>query len=244
MFVMMSMVELMKRNQDTSLINTFSMFNLLPLLDVITALYFVGFIFVGPLVFTYFFQKGYKFYGYFVALLGFCYLCRMILPIIIFSIIGESSLGSFFLLFFSFFTSLSVLLVFPLAVMIVNFLLQGKILESFIVVLFLPVIYVSSLESHFLFYPLIDTTHSSEFTLKRFKSITPGMTRQQVEVLIGKPHPSAGGYLGDETGCESQTGDNGPLAKSLHLDFAWLDSVVCYDNNDRVVKTQMNYVSD
>lgn len=210
--------------------------------------YFWGFAIVGPFIGKYFLGIGYKKTGYFVFFFWFCYLCRFILPmlfsIVLFSVTEEATLDQTIFSLFDIFVSIGVLLVFPIAVMTVNFILQLQFTQALVMALVLPAFFILTLESHFIFCPLIDTTHSSEFTLKRFKSITPGMTRQQVVMLIGRPHPSAGGYLGDETGCESQTGDNGPLAKSLHLDFAWLDSVVCYDKNDRVVKTQMNYVPD
>lgn len=209
--------------------------------DVVLMLYFWGFIFIEPLVFWHLFRRKLTFYGCFVAFIWWCFLWRIIIPMIFFGLLGENILGNAIMWLSSFFTSLSVLLVFPLLVMVVNFLLQGKILQSISTLLLLPVLWMSSLESKFLFYPLIDTPHSEEFTLKKFKSIQPGMTRGEVEDLIGKPIDKPGSYFWGD-GCEPQTGDG--AAGKYGLDFAWLDSAVCYDENDRVTEIKMGYVGD
>lgn len=206
--------------------------------------YFWGFLIIAPVVFIYLFHKGYKLYGYFVVFLWFCYTCRFLLPMLLADFLEEGQLETLLDTTFAFFTSVGILLIFPLAVMIVNFLLQGKFIPAFLMLLLYPAVMVTNLEARFIFYPLMDTTHSPEFTLKKFKSIQPGMTRDEVVALIGNPHPSAGGYFSGANGCEAQTGDNGPMAKSLGLDFAWLDSAVCYDEQGRVTHTEMGYVPD
>ncbi|MBP5993715.1 MAG: hypothetical protein KA731_02285 [Candidatus Moranbacteria bacterium] len=220
------------------------MFDKESLFSGLLAFYFFWFIFIGPLVFWYLFRRKLFFYAYFVAFIWWCYLWRIGIPLILLSFLGDNIFTDVIMWLSSFFTSLSVLLVFILLIMAVNFLLQGKMLQIVGILLLLPVLWLSSMESKFLFYPLIDTAHSEKFTLKKFKSINPGMTRSEVEYLIGKPHPNAGGYFAGMNGCESQTGDNGSLAQSFGLDFAWLDSAVCYDENDRVTEIKMGYVPD
>lgn len=201
---------------------------------------FWSFLAVGAFVPFYLYKKKYRYSFFLILLIYWNFLWRLVIPLIYHYLFGEKY---FFYIseLSSFFTSLSLLLIFPLLVIVVNFLLQGKILQSASTLLLLPILWVTSLETKFFFYPLLDTTHSPEFTLKKFKSIKSGMTRQEMGALIGKPHPKAGGYFASDQ-CESQTGDN--AASKFLIDFAWLDSAVCYDENDRVIETKMGYVPD
>lgn len=134
--------------------------------------------------------------------------------------------------------SLMVLFVLVLIAFIPYALFKKQFVYAAIALILIFPARVSYLESYFVFYPLIDTTHSPQFTLKKFGQIRPGMTRNQVRALIGDSVKNAGQYFAP---CEGQTGDN---AAAPYDDFAWLNSSVCYDENDLVVETKKMWVPD
>lgn len=135
-------------------------------------------------------------------------------------------------------SGLMILLIPALIVFILSELYRKRFAQALILFLLLPITWFSTIESYFIFYPLIDTTRSPEFTLEGFNRIRPGMTRDQVRTLIGDPVENAGQY---HRPCEGQTGDG---AAPPLFDFAWLNASVCYDETEHVTETERMWVPD
>ncbi len=107
-------------------------------------------------------------------------------------------------------------------------------------------------EQKFDLYPLIDTIRAQEFSVEAFSKIRPGMTREQVYGLIGKPavpgaervpkEPGTKGWLNPtEYGyCEQHTNDG----KLKYWDFAWYHADVCYTEGGVVYSTSGGWQMD
>lgn len=169
-----------------------------------------------------------------------------LLPLLLMFLFGESftdkflsgMVGRFFIGIGDVVTSIMVLFVPVLIIYVLYAFFKKQFGYVAVALLLVFPAHLSYLESYFFFYPLIDTTKSSRFTLKRFDMIRSGMTRGQVRELIGDPVENAGQY---NAPCEGQTGDN---AAPPYYDFAWLNSSVCYDESDRVIETKKMWVPD
>lgn len=180
------------------------------------------------------------FYAFFLTLIFMCFFSTFFASSFFETALPNGPAKELILSLVPYIAGFGVFLMFPLLVIIVNFFLEKRFIQAFLTMILIPIVMLMNAEKKFVYFPLADTVHSKGFTLERFESIKPGMTRQQVEDLIGKPHSSADGYFDGEPGCESQTGDGA----AWFSDFSWFDSAVCYDKNDRVVKTESQYVPD
>lgn len=206
---------------------------------------FILIVLFGWVIVWYCFRKGESLIGATILFVWLTLVIRIHLPFMIYGwIFGERSLNQFGILGKLFIglgdvmTSSMVLFV-PILIAYIPYAIWKKQFGHVAVALLLlfPA-HFSYIESYFIFYPLVDTTKSEQFTLKRFDMIRPGMTRDEVRGLIGDPVENAGQY---NSPCEGQTGDN---AAGPYYDFAWLNSSVCYDETDRVVETKKLWVPD
>ena len=94
------------------------------------------------------------------------------------------------------------------------------------------------MESYCWWNPWIDTYCAPGFTEKAFNSITNGMTKAQIIILLGEPFgkiPADGYpyYKKDTVESWYYTGDG----KCDWSDWAWLGRYVCYDENGNVTET-------
>lgn len=206
---------------------------------------FILVILFGWAIAWYAFRKGEKLMGAAILFVWLTLVLRIHLPFMVYGwIFGERHLQQFGILGKMFIgagevMSASMVLFVPILIAYIPYALWkkqfGHVAVAFL--LLFPA-HLSYLESYFIFYPLVDTTKSEQFTLKQFDKIRPGMTREDVRGLIGDPIENAGQY---NAPCEGQTGDNGAPRP---YDFAWLNSSVCYDESDRVVETKKLWVPD
>lgn len=146
-----------------------------------------------------------------------------------------------------FFASLSVLLIIPVFALMLFFFFRKEVGSGLALLFLLPALFLAPAEQMFVFAPLLDTTKSPEFSLEKFDRIQAGMTRAEVEALIGKP-PEEIAKQNEEAKknktaeCEQQTGDGALMA--YFLDFAWLFSSVCYDEGGNVIDTERSFHFD
>jgi hypothetical protein len=96
-------------------------------------------------------------------------------------------------------------------------------------------------EGYFHLYPFADTVKPKEFTIEKFELIRPGMVRNEAESLIGQP---ASTYIWSEQDgrihCQRYT-DDGAFR---FWDFAWLNSYVCYDADNKVYSANKHWQHD
>lgn len=206
----------------------------------------IPFLLIGWVVAIYFLKKKDKIAGGMIGLVWFAIFIRLNILFLVVQWLIEISPEKFstnfawiaFRWLSDFIVSSMVLFVPILIILIAYFAFKKQFKYAILAILLLFPAHFSYMESYFLFYPLIDTMKSSKFTLKNFEKIKPGMTRDQVQELIGYPIKDAGQY---HAPCEGQTGDN---AAPYPYDFAWLNSSVCYDEFDKVTETKKMWIPD
>ena len=107
--------------------------------------------------------------------------------------------------------------------------LFGLFLTSFIVLMPL------NLEKYFNLYPYISTGYSSGFSRENFQKIKAGMSKNEVEQLVGTGFKDSFSHMpqeGEKT-CTLYSFDrDSPLT-----DFAWIGTSVCYDSGEKVTRT-------
>ncbi len=180
------------------------------------------------------------FYAFFLTLIFVCFFSTFFAPSFFETTLPSGPIKEFILASVPYVAGFGVFLMFPLLVIIVNFFLEKKFTQAFLIMILIPIVVLMNAEKKFVYFPLADTVHSKRFTVERFESIKPGMTKEQVEALIGIPPAKVGEYFVDETGCIAQTTDGAAIL----FDFAWFDTDVCYDEHGRVNETQSRYVSN
>ncbi|NEO99620.1 MAG: hypothetical protein F6K58_13260 [Symploca sp. SIO2E9] len=86
-------------------------------------------------------------------------------------------------------------------------------------------IFLGGIECYYRPNPTIDTVLPPEFSEKKFFSIKPGMDRDEVIALLGKPtHPKLGLSYGDD-------------GAAGWWDFAYINYHIFVDGNDKVIRT-------
>jgi outer membrane protein assembly factor BamE (lipoprotein component of BamABCDE complex) len=111
--------------------------------------------------------------------------------------------------------------------------MSSKKRKAFLLVLGLFVALVGGwlychMETYCFFYPSIDTTFADTFSEIAFCEIHPGMTKDDVQKLLGKPLSIVGNPDGTETWWYSRDG------RCWFGDFAWLGRSVLFTNSDVV----------
>lgn len=98
-----------------------------------------------------------------------------------------------------------------------------------------------TLESYFTPAPDIGTTFSEKFSWERYESIKNGMTKFEVDNLLGTPlltdHYSSTTLKGK---CFSYSKDG----SGIPLDLAWIYTGVCFDENAIVVDKRRDVIHD
>jgi Small protein A (tmRNA-binding) len=103
------------------------------------------------------------------------------------------------------------------------------------VYIIMPIIFIIALfmfarsETYFYPYPDIDTIYTEAFSYEKFAQVRAGMTKEQVQNLLGSPISSFNTIY--ECWSYSKDGKLAPIA-----DFAWIDVGVCFEN-DKVIET-------
>ncbi|WP_236141127.1 hypothetical protein [Nostoc sp. CMAA1605] len=113
-------------------------------------------------------------------------------------------------------------------------LTKGLIVFFVIFVLFVGIFFTGS-ESEFIFYPLIDTQSPPGFTVQKFESIKPGMTKFEVSKILPTPKYSS------EDGGSWHYGEDGAAPFG---DFAWFDFTIHFDAEGKVMKTERQQFND
>lgn len=97
-------------------------------------------------------------------------------------------------------------------------------------------------ESYFTPDPYIDTITAKEFSWEQWENIKPGMTQQEVRMLLGQPirqgHGGYGGFFGIKSGQNFTEGSCDEYSEDGAFrwwDFAWISINVCYDDLGNVV---------
>ncbi|WP_413198828.1 hypothetical protein [Nostoc piscinale] len=113
-------------------------------------------------------------------------------------------------------------------------LIKGLIL--FFVIFVLPVgISVCFSESEFIFYPLIDTQLPPGFTMQKFESIKPGMTKAEVSKILPVPK-----YLSED----DSSWHYGQDGAAPFGDFAWFEFIIRFNAEGKVIKTERQKYND
>lgn len=86
-------------------------------------------------------------------------------------------------------------------------------------------------------YPAIDTTFAKSYTEEAFDRIRPGMTKEQVQELLGEPLSIVQNQDGSQTWWYSQDG------RCKFGDFAWLGRSISF-KKDSVEKVEKRVYSD
>ncbi|MBD2597806.1 hypothetical protein H6G74_26285 [Nostoc spongiaeforme FACHB-130] len=112
-----------------------------------------------------------------------------------------------------------------------------KGLIVFFVIFVLPIgIYLQCFtESVFIFNPLIDTKLPPGFTLQKFDSIKPGMSKAEVSKILSAPR-----YSSDD-GLSWRYGEDGAAPFG---DFAWFEFTIHFDEAGKVMKTERQTFHD
>ncbi|OCQ89352.1 hypothetical protein BCD64_26710 [Nostoc sp. MBR 210] len=90
-------------------------------------------------------------------------------------------------------------------------------------------------ESEFIFYPLIDTQLPPGFTVQKFDSIKPGMTKADVLKILPAPMSSSDDHNSWYYGQDGAA----PFG-----DFAWFEFTIHFDSKGKVVKTERQKYND
>lgn len=98
-------------------------------------------------------------------------------------------------------------------------------------------------EIELLAYPEIDTTYSESFSIEEWNSIQNGMTKDEVTNLLGKPlHEFPVEYSTGIPNCHDRYIYSSDGKAMPHLDFAYVDRQICFDNEGKVsLKTEYTY---
>ena len=106
-------------------------------------------------------------------------------------------------------------------------------------------------ESYCWWYPLVDTRFTPGYSDKKFARIQPGMTREEVTAVLGKPFCVVGGiWLEDPKVILDEVWEyshDGAAQERLpwHADFAWLLAAVIFDpETGRVAKATKVWLYD
>ncbi len=99
---------------------------------------------------------------------------------------------------------------------------------------------VPLVEGRHIIKPYIDTRFSENYSPEKFEEIETGMTKNQVEYLIGRPLRIGKGYDDSLVTNYHYTGDGKLLnlrkpVEQHYDDFAWYRSTVGFDTNNIVV---------
>ena len=107
------------------------------------------------------------------------------------------------------------------------------------------------MENYCWWWPLVDTEFTPDYSDEKFARIQPGMTREEVTVILGKPRDILGGiWLEDPKDILDEVwvySNDGAAQKRLgrDADFAWLFVGVIFDpKTGRVTKTTKVWLYD
>lgn len=113
--------------------------------------------------------------------------------------------------------------------------IKRKVKNALLIMFFATAI-VANLEIYVPIVPYIDTKFAQGFTLQQYKIISKGMTRSEVESLIGSGFPTHYSMLTDTANNEKTCVLYSQDKEIFIYDFAWVGLNVCYDNNNQVTR--------